>query len=50
MGADNWKASEMIFVRRVGDTDDPERTNFPIGMETLNQAIVLLRPWWMPMK
>ena len=28
-GADNWKASEMIFVRRVGDTDDPERTNFP---------------------
>ena len=33
-GADNWKASEMIFVRRVGDTDDPERTNFPIGMET----------------
>lgn len=31
--ADNWKASEMIFVRRVGDTDDPERTNFPIGME-----------------
>ena len=32
-GADHWKASEMIFVRRVGDTDDPERTNFPIGME-----------------
>lgn len=32
-GTDNWKASEMIFVRRVGDTDDPERTNFPIGME-----------------
>lgn len=32
-GADNWKASEMIFVRRVGDTDDPERTNFPIGLE-----------------
>lgn len=32
-GADNWKASEMIFVRRVGDTDDPERTNFPVGME-----------------
>ena len=32
-GADNWKASDMIFVRRVGDTDDPERTNFPIGME-----------------
>ena len=32
-GADNWKASEMIFVRRVGDTDDPERKNFPIGME-----------------
>ena len=32
-GAENLKASEMIFVRRVGDTDDPERTNFPIGME-----------------
>lgn len=32
-GPDNWKASEMIFVRRVGNTDDPERTNFPIGME-----------------
>ena len=39
-GADNWKASEMIFVRRVGDTDDPERTNFPIGMENATQTLV----------
>ena len=27
-GENNWKASEMIFVRRVGAT-----TNFPIGLE-----------------
>lgn len=32
-GENNWKASEMIFVRRVGATADPEYTNFPIGME-----------------
>lgn len=32
-GTDNYKAKEMIFVRRVGDTDSPERTNFPMGME-----------------
>ena len=28
-GTDNWKASEMIFVRRIGDTSSPEYTNFP---------------------
>ena len=32
-GENNWKASEMIFVRRVGATTDPEVTNFPIGLE-----------------
>ena len=32
-GTDNWKASEMIFVRRIGDTSSPEYTNFPVGME-----------------
>ena len=31
-GENNWKASEMIFVR-VGATTDPEVTNFPIGLE-----------------
>lgn len=32
-GTDNYKAKEMIFVRRVGDTNSPEYTNFPVGME-----------------
>jgi hypothetical protein len=32
-GADNYKASEMIFVRRVGDMNSPEYYNFPISME-----------------
>lgn len=32
-GVNNWNASEMIFVRRVGNTDSPERTNYPIGLE-----------------
>ncbi len=32
-GTDNYKASEMIFVRRVGDTSEPETVNFPISME-----------------
>ena len=35
-GTDNFKASEMIFVRRVGDTNVPEVYNFPIGMENAN--------------
>ena len=28
----------MIYVRRVGDTDSPERTNFPMGMENGNSG------------
>lgn len=32
-GTDNYKASEVIFARRVGDTTTPEYDNFPIGME-----------------
>lgn len=32
-GADNYKASEVIFARRIGDTSSPEWNNFPIGME-----------------
>ena len=34
----NWQGREMIFVRRVGSTDDPERTNFPIGMENASSG------------
>ena len=37
-GTDNWKASEMIFVRRIGDTNSPEAYNFPIGMENANSG------------
>lgn len=37
-GTDNWKASEMIFVRRIGDTNSPETTNFPVGMENGNSG------------
>lgn len=32
-GINNYKASEMIFVRRIGDTNAPEVYNFPVGME-----------------
>ena len=32
-GTDNYKASEVIFARRIGDTATPEYENFPIGME-----------------
>ena len=32
-GTDNYQASEMIFVRRVGDLNDLESTNFPVGVE-----------------
>lgn len=44
-GTDNYKAKEMIYVRRVGDTDSPERTNFPMGMETVIQETARLRIW-----
>lgn len=37
-GENNWKASEMIFVRRVGSTTEPETTNFPISMENANSG------------
>lgn len=37
-GADNYKASEVIFARRVGDTNSPEWYNFPIGMENANSG------------
>lgn len=32
-GANNYKASEVIFARRVGDTNSPEVSNYPIGLE-----------------
>ncbi len=32
-GPDSYKASEMIFVRRVGDLNYLEANNFPIGVE-----------------
>ena len=32
-GTNNYRAKEVIFARRVGDTNSPEVQNFPIGME-----------------
>ena len=32
-GTDNYRASEVIFARRIGDTNLYEITNFPVGME-----------------
>lgn len=32
-GTENYKASEMIFVKRIGDLNGLERYNFPIGVE-----------------
>lgn len=37
-GTDNYKASEVIFARRVGDTNSPEWYNFPVGMENGNSG------------
>ena len=37
-GTDNYQASEMIFVRRIGDTSSPEYTNFPVGMENASSG------------
>ena len=37
-GTDNYKASEVIFARRVGDTNAPEWYNFPVGMENGNSG------------
>lgn len=33
LGAENYKEAEMILVRRLGDTNELERLNFPIGLE-----------------
>lgn len=32
-GTDNYKASEVIFARRIGDSSSWEYENFPVGME-----------------
>lgn len=32
-GTENYNASEMIFIRRVGELSSLESTNFPIGVE-----------------
>lgn len=37
-GPDNYKTSEVIFARRIGDTNSPEFYNFPIGMENANSG------------
>jgi hypothetical protein len=37
-GVDNWKSSEMIFVRRIGDLNSLEANNFPIGVEGGNSG------------
>ncbi len=37
-GTNNYKASEVIFARRVGDTASPEYDNFPIGIENANSG------------
>jgi hypothetical protein len=37
-GTDNYKAGEVIFARRVGDTNSPEWYNFPIGMENAHSG------------
>lgn len=33
LGADNFKAAEMILMKRLGDSNNYERINFPIGTE-----------------
>lgn len=33
MNADNYKSAEVILAKRIGDNNDFERTNFPIGVE-----------------
>lgn len=37
-GTDNYDASEMILVRRIGDSDNLEYSNFPIGVEGGNSG------------
>ena len=33
LGADNYKEPEMILIKRIGDTNELEKLNFPIGLE-----------------
>lgn len=33
LGPDNFKAAEMILIKRIGDTNELEKLNFPIGLE-----------------
>lgn len=33
LGTDNFKSAEMILVKRIGDTNELEKLNFPIGLE-----------------
>lgn len=37
-GTDNWEASEMIFVRRIGSLNWLEQNNFPIGVQGGNSG------------
>ena len=37
-GTTNYKASEMIFVRQIGDLNSLEANNFPIGVEGGNSG------------
>ena len=37
-GTDNYKNSEMIFLRRLGDSNSIESANFPIGVEGGNSG------------
>ncbi len=37
-GANNWKASEIIFARKIGSTSQLESLNFPIGVEGGNSG------------
>ena len=37
-GTDNWKAKEVIMARRIGDLNDLERRNYPMGVENGNSG------------
>ncbi len=37
-GTDNYKGSEIIFVRKIGDINSLEKYNFPIGVEGGNSG------------
>lgn len=37
-GTENYKAGEVIFARRIGDSNQYEKTNFPVGMENGNSG------------